>query len=475
MDAYDLAVIGGGSAGLTAASGAASFGARVALIERGQMGGDCLHYGCVPTKTLVRSASVAAGVRMAHRFGIQADDPQIDFPAVMRRVREVQQIVAQRDSVERFRGFGVDVVIGEPEFMGPREIRVGDRRLSARQILVATGSRPAVPSIPGLAEAGFLTNVEALQLVNRPRSILIVGAGPIGVEFAQIFVRLGTKVTVVEKGPRVLPREDEEAALVLQEHLAGEGVRFVFGARILSVVLEGDERLVTAELRGRTETLRAEQILAATGRRANVDIAGLERAGVEIVDGHVRVDEYLRTSAPHIHAAGDVKGGLQFTHVAGYDGKLAVRNILFPGRRQADYRMVPWTIYTDPEIAHAGMTEAEARERHGVVRVCRRDFHEVDRAVIDGSPCGFVKVIADKSGAILGAHVVGSHAGELIQELVLAMHRNIPLGQIAEVIHAYPTWVEGVRGSADAWWIQRFEGRLGFWLKRVSRLTRRFS
>lgn len=473
MDSYDLTVIGGGSAGLTIASGAASFGARVALVEKDKMGGDCLNWGCVPTKALIRSATVAATVKEAHRYGVKSSGVEIDFPAVMQRMRGIVNTIAEHDSPERFRSMGVDVLLGEAEFKNANEIRIGDHQISSKNVVIATGSRPAVPPIPGLTETGFITNIEALQLEVLPKSLAILGGGPIGLEFAQAFARLGARVTVIEMFPTLLPREDAQAAEFVRESLVNEGVHLMLGSKVVEAKKGENGKVVVIEQNGERREVSCEEIFVATGRRPNVEIPGLANIGIEVAKTGIVVDSHLRTTIPHIYAAGDVKGGLQFTHVAGYEGRVVVRNTLFPFKQRVDYRVVPWAVYTDPEIAHVGFTEQEAKDHYGWIGVYTMPFHDVDRAVIDGQDEGFVKVIADKKGQIVGAHVVGDHAGDLIQELVFAMRHRMPIGKISEVIYAYPTKVEGVHKAADLYWRQKlFEGGMGSILKKISRYTR---
>lgn len=473
MDRYDLIVIGSGSAGLTVASGAASFGARVALIEKEKMGGDCLNYGCVPTKALIRSASVAATARQGEKYGIKTASIEIDFASVMERMRRVIHKIAEYDSPERFRSMGVDVILGGAEFHNANEMRIGNHVISSKKTVIATGSRPAIPMIPGLAKTGFLTNIEALQLDELPKSLAIIGGGPIGIEFAQIYARLGVKVTVIQKSHRILPREDAEAVEVLQHSLIADGVQFLVNSHVIQVGKREMTKIVEVDHAGEQLEIPCEEILVATGRKPTIEIPGLQNIGVKVSKAGIVVNSHLATSVPHIYAAGDVKGGLLFTHVAGYEGKVVVRNTLFPFKQRVNYRVVPWTIYTDPELAHVGLTEKEANEQYAHVHVFTEPFHEVDRAVIDGQSEGFVKVITDKKGQILGAHVVGKHAGELIQELVFAMHHKLSIGKISEVIHAYPTKVEGLRKTADMYWKKRlFEGRMASMLKAVSRFTR---
>lgn len=458
VETVDAAIVGGGTAGLTVAAGMASFGLSVLLIEQDRLGGDCLNWGCVPSKALVRAAAVAHTVREAQRYGIAAGPPEVDLPAVMRRVAAVQAEVGKRDSAERFRSLGVDVVHGPATFVAGDAVMAGGRRVRARRIVLATGSRPTVAPIPGLAEASVWTNVDALQMTALPASLAVLGAGPIGMEFAQIYRRLGSDVTVLEMAEEVLPREDAEAAAVVRERLAAEGVRFVLGARVLEVRGGPPSTVVRYGRAGATAEVTVERVLVATGRRANSDVAGIERLGVEATPKGIGVDAYLRTAAPHVWAAGDVSGGLQFTHVAGYQAKLVVRNALFPLKARVNTSAVPWTTYTDPELARVGLTEAEARERLGAVGVFRYPFSDVDRAVIDGRPVGHVKIVADRRGRIVGAHVVGSDAGDLIQEIVLAMAAGVAVGRVAQTIHAYPSRTEGVLRASEEYWRQRMFG-----------------
>ena len=473
MERYEVAVIGGGSAGLTIASGAASFGARVVMVEKSAMGGDCLHYGCVPTKALIRSAMIANTVRNAGNYGIQASLPEVDFMAVMNRMHRVVASISTFDAPERFQKMGVNVLFGTSTFVNPHEFLVGGERIFAKKIVIATGSRAAVPPIPGLSETGYITNVEALQLERMPKSLTILGGGPIGLEFAQVFSRLGADVTVIEMFFQLLPREEAEAAEVLKMALEREGIRFLLGAKVVQVRAHDGNKVVLVEKDAQTIEVTSQEVFVATGRRPNMEIEGLGDIGVQSVRTGIQVNPYLQTTVPHIYAAGDVTGGLQFTHVAGYEGKVVVRNALFPFRQKVDYRVVPWVIYTDPEIAHVGMTEKEAREQNGEVHVYTSSFAELDRAIIDGEAEGFVKVITNRRGQLIGAHVVGSHAGDLLQEIVLAMHRNVPIGAISQVIHAYPTKAEGVKKTADLYWRERFfQGRMSAVMKTISRLTR---
>jgi pyruvate/2-oxoglutarate dehydrogenase complex dihydrolipoamide dehydrogenase (E3) component len=459
---YDLVVIGGGTAGLVSAAGAASMGARTALIERDRLGGECLHYGCVPTKALIRSAKVAHTLRRAEEFGMKPVEAEVDFPAVMRRMRRVIGEVGRHDSPERFRALGVELFLEQQaSFEAPDEISVDGRSLRARSVILATGSHPAVPPVTGLREAGYITHVEALELERLPESLIIIGAGPIGCEFAQIFTRFGCRVSLLEVLPNPLPREDPEISVTLRDRLEAEDVSFHGGRRVIEVRRTGSEKAVISEndRRERLE-LRAEEILLATGQLPAVEGLNPENAGIELQRTGVRVDANLRTTAPGVYAAGDVTGKYLFTHVAEYQGRLALRNALFPLGSRADYRVVPRVTFTDPEVARVGLTEPEARRQHDKVKVFRYPFADLDRAIADGEPEGFVKLVADRRGRILGGHIIGAGAGNLIQEITLAMHRNIPVGQLSQTIHAYPTLSEGVKRAADIYYRELlFTGR----------------
>lgn len=320
---------------------------------------------------------------------------------------------------------------------------------------------------------GFITNVEALQLQALPKYLTILGGGPIGLEFAQVFARLGASVTVIERSAQLLPWEDAEAAETVRRALVSEGIHFLLKSKVIQAKKKGSGKVVVVGQDSKQLEIPCNEIFVATGRRPNVEIPGLQNIGIEVAKSGIVVDGHLRTSIPHIYAAGDVNGGLQFTHVAGYEGRVVLRNTLFPFKQRVDYRVVPWVIFTDPEIAHVGLTEQEAKDKHGQVNVFAMPFDNVDRAVVDGQDEGFVKVIADKKGQIIGAHVVGDHAGDLIQEIVFAMRHKMPIGKISEVIYAYPTKVEGLHKATDLYWRQKlFESGMGSILKKVSRFTR---
>jgi len=480
---FDLVCVGGGVGGLVAASGAAQLGARVALVEKTtSLGGDCLHHGCVPTKALVRAAKVASLVRRAREFGIGAGAIEVDFPAIMRRMRAVQEEAGEVDRPERFQGMGVDVIFGEGRFVSPHAFEIGPerRRLIGRRFLIATGSRPVVLPIPGLAEVRPLTNESILRLERLPGSLIVIGGGPIGLELAQVFVRFGTRVTVIEKMGQVLPREEKELAERLDGVLRDEGIDVHTSSDIERVDrTNGAFSLRLRSKAGTTTTIQAEEVLVAIGRAPNVEALGLEAAGVEVGKRGIVVDERMRTTARHVFAVGDVTGLFPFTHVAEHQAGVAIANALFPlVRQRANSRVIPWVTFTDPELARVGLTEAEARERHGdSVRAYRFDLARFDRALIDGETRGLVKVVCSKRGEILGAHILASGAGELLQEYVLAMSQGGKIGAIARAIHPYPTLVQAAKREADQYYREKlFTGlapRVSRGLIRLGRLLGR--
>jgi len=454
---YDLMVIGGGTAGLVAAAGGASLGARVALIERDKMGGECLNYGCVPSKALIRSAKVASLMRRAGEFGLGPVPVEVDFPAVVARMRSVQRESGEADSPERFRRLGVEVFLGEEaRFVGPREVSVNGSVLRARSVIVATGSRAKPPPVDGLEEVGHVDNVSVLELEKLPRSMVIIGSGPIGTEYAQIFARLGSRVELISSRANPLPIEEPEVGEALKGYLEEDGVRVHGGFRAEEARLEGGMKVVLARNKsGESIELRGEEILVAAGRAPTVDGLGLENAGVEVGEGGLKVDERLMTTAEGVYAAGDITGVLRFTHAAEYQGRIALQNALFPVRRKADYRFVPWATFTDPEVARVGLTEQEAWERHGRVRTYRYALPDLDRAITDRETKGFVKLVTGRRGKILGGHIIGAEAGNMISEVVLAMRRGVPVGELSQTVHVYPTMSEGVKKAGDAYYREK--------------------
>lgn len=460
MERYDLAVIGGGTAGLVSAAVSAGIGARTALIEQHKLGGECLWTGCVPSKAIIRSASVLHALRHAADYGLEADG-RADFARVMERVRAIIARIQPHDSPERFRGLGVDVIEGRARFVSPEQAEVGGRRIQSKRWILATGSRTAVPSVPGLDGAGYLTHETLWELRALPESLLVMGAGPIGIEMAQAFSRLGSRVTVVGAAGQVLEREDPEIAAVLHRQLVGEGIELKLGSTVTRVRTDAGAKVVTVSSPAGETEIRAAEILVATGRRPNVEEMGLDALGVEVSDDGVVVDDTLRTSAHHVWAAGDVVGPYRFTHVADYQARIAAPNALFPVRRKVDYRVVPWCTYTEPEVARVGLTEAEAREQWGDRAGVYRYAHDsLDRALCDGEPDGLTKIVVDPRGRIAGAHVVGPRAGETIHEAVLAVRHRLKLSDLSGMIHIYPTYPESLKRTADAYLRARFSGGL---------------
>lgn len=472
MERYDLAVIGGGTAGLVSAAVSAGIGARTALIEQHRLGGECLWTGCVPSKAIIRSASVLHTLRHAARYGIAADGGRADFAAVMERVRAIIRRIEPHDSPERFRGMGVDVIEGRARFVSPEEAEVSGRRVRARRWILATGSRTAIPAIPGLEETGYLTHETLWELRELPASLLVLGAGPIGIEMAQAFSRLGSRVTVVGAWARVLQREDPEIAAVLHRQLEREGITLHLSASTTAVRVDGEERVATIRVGEREMEVRASAILVATGRRPNVEEMGLDAIGVEVTETGVAVDAALRTSASNVWAAGDVVGPYRFTHVADYQARIAAPNALFPLRRKVDYRVVPWCTYTEPEVARVGLSEAQARAEWGDrAGVFRYDHDSLDRALCDDEAEGLTKIVLDPRGRIVGAHVVGPRAGETIHEAVLAVRHRLKLSDLSGMIHVYPTYSESLKRAADAFLRAKYSGGLA---RRVADLAVRW-
>jgi pyruvate/2-oxoglutarate dehydrogenase complex dihydrolipoamide dehydrogenase (E3) component len=451
---YNLVVIGGGTAGLVAAIGSAGLGAKVALVERDLMGGDCLNCGCVPSKALLRSARAAADVRAASAFGVEVPTgTYADFPAVMERLRRLRARISPADSVWRCRDAGVDVYLGAARFTGPDSVEVAGQTLRFKKAVIATGARAAVPEIPGLAEAGYLTNETVFSLTALPARLAVVGAGPIGCELSQGFARLGSDVVLLEAGPQILPREDADAAAVVARALGRDGLRIALGCRIERVERRGPLRVLHVASESGAGAHEVDEILVAAGRAPNVEGLGLEAAGVaHDLAGGIRVDDRLRTSNPRIFAAGDVCSALKFTHHSDFQSRIVIQNALFLGRARASALTVPRCTYTDPEVAHVGLGEREARERGIAVRVLIQDLQEVDRAILDGEPEGFVKLLlGDRKDRIVGATIVARHAGEMLPELTLAIGQGIGLGKIARTIHTYPTQAEAIRKLGDAY------------------------
>lgn len=468
---YNLAVIGAGTAGLVTAAGAAGLGARVALIERRLMGGDCLNFGCVPSKALIRSARAAASVPEAEALGVRIPgNLEIDFGRVMERVRRLRSQISIGDSARRFRELGVDVFFGQARFQGRTSLDIEGRQVHFRKAVIATGSRPSIPSIPGLREADCLTNESVFSLTERPARLTVIGAGPVGCELAQAFARLGSKVTVVEQSPHLLPREDPDAAELLARTFVEEGIALHLDTRVTRVSVRNGSGLL--QLNGPTgnRTIEADRILVATGRRPNIEDLGLSAAGIRFDHSGIQVNARLQTTNSRVYLAGDVGIAHKFTHAADATARLVIENALFFGNRRAGALSIPWCTYTSPEIARVGLSETEAEQRKLKTTVFKIDMASVDRAVLDGQTGGFVKLLVRKgSDRILGATIVAEHAGEMINELTLAMDTGLGLKNLAELIHPYPTHSEAIRKAANAYQRTRLtpllRRMLGLWFR----------
>jgi len=464
---YDLAIIGAGSGGLTAAGFAAQLGARVALIEKNRIGGDCTWTGCVPSKALLKAAKVAHEVRRAERFGIGANAPAVDMGKVRAYVRQAIAQVYGFESAEELGKQGIEVMEGAARFVSPAAVAVGERIVRAKAFLVTTGARPRIPAIAGLRDVPFATYEQIFENDRLPRSMIVVGAGPVGMEMAQAYRRLGAEVTVVAGRGRLLPKQEPEVRELMQRVFEREGIRFVWG-RAASARRRGEEIVVAAE----GGEACGDLLLIASGRSPAVAGLDLENAGVDYSPDGIRVDRWLRSSVKHIYAAGDVTGGPQFTHLAGWQAFQAARNALLPGSASGQPGLVPWTTFTDPEVAHVGLTEEQARSRFGGdVTVGRWELGRTDRAVCEDERDGFVKLIAKRNGRLLGATVASSRAGETIAELTVALGRKLKVAELAGVIHAYPTYATGVQQLASGMAVARvFSGASGKIVRKLSRI-----
>jgi len=453
-DRYSLVVIGGGTAGLVAAHAAAALGARVALVERHLLGGDCLNVGCVPSKAIIRTSWLYAEMRDAERYGAQVPaDMRVTFADVTERMRSIRARISRADSVQRLAAAGVDVFFGEARFTGTDALTVDGLKLRFRKAMIATGSRPDTPAIPGLAEAGFLTNENVFDLTELPRRLLVIGGGPLGCELAQAFCRLGARTTITQHWPFFLPREERDAAQLLSDAFARDGIEVRLNTDAVKVRVENGEKLVDLVSDDYQSSIAVDAILTGTGRLPNVDGLNLEAAGVDYDrKAGIRTDDFLQTSNRRIYAAGDVTLEHKFTHTADAAARIVVRNALFLGRRRVSALTIPWCTYTDPAIAHVGLYVQQARERNIPVKTFTIPMHDVDRAITDNEETGFVKIhVKERTDRILGATVVACHAGDMINEITLAMVAGIGLRTLARVIHAYPTQAEAIRKAADAY------------------------
>jgi pyruvate/2-oxoglutarate dehydrogenase complex dihydrolipoamide dehydrogenase (E3) component len=442
---YDIGILGGGSAGLTIAAGAAQFGAKTLLIDKeDRLGGDCLHYGCVPSKTLIKTAHVYHLMKNASRFGLPRHEIRpVDFRDVSNRIKSVIATIQKHDSVERFCGLGVKVEFGQAVFRNEHTVSLNGKDVSAKSWVIATGSSPAAPKIEGLEQTPFITNRDIFYLDRLPKSMIVLGAGPISTEMAQAFCRLGTEVTVIQRSGQILGKEDRDMADAVMQNLAGEGVKYYLDTAVLPVKDPGRVREVTVKFKdGKTKVLRAETILIALGREPNLKDLGLENAGVEYDSGGLKLDGRLRTTQRHIFGAGDVTGSYQFTHAAGYEGGVVLTNAILHLPRKADYTFFPWCTYTDPELANIGMNETAAREAGLKHTVWTEEFKTNDRGLAEGEGLGRIKLVLDEREKPLGVQILGLHAGELISEWVAALNGGVKLSALAGAVHPYPTLAE---------------------------------
>jgi pyruvate/2-oxoglutarate dehydrogenase complex dihydrolipoamide dehydrogenase (E3) component len=458
----NLIVIGAGAAGLVSSLIGATVKAKVTLVESGKMGGDCLNYGCVPSKALIKSARIAEQIRHADHYGLTPAEPEFSFPAIMQRINDIVAAIEPNDSVERYTGLGVDVVAGHARIVDPWTVEIArhdgtTQRLTTRAIIIAAGAAPFVPDLPGLADSGYLTSdtlwEELSKLEKLPQRMVVMGGGPIGCELAQSFARLGAKVSLVEMGPRLLPREDSDVSDLAVAALAASGVEVLTGHEALRVEGAASARQLVVAGPDGERSIPFDALIVAVGRKARLTGFGLEELGIE-TRGTIVSDAYLATSVPSIYVAGDVAGPYQFTHVAAHQAWFASVNALFGQfwRFKADYRVIPWTTFIDPEVARVGLNEQEARELGVAHEVTLFPMHELDRAIADSATQGFVKVLTPPGkDRILGVTIVGEHAGDLLAEYVLAMKHGLGLNKILGTIHTYPTLAEANKFAAGAW------------------------
>ncbi|MFQ5456208.1 MAG: dihydrolipoyl dehydrogenase family protein [Nitrospirota bacterium] len=458
MEKFDLAVIGGGVGGLVAASGASQLGARVALVEKERLGGDCLHYGCVPTKALVQSARLISLMHRSEEFGLNPVKVNFEFKKIMERMRAIQKKIGEHDAPERFEKMGIKLFFGRGEFKDIHKFDVDGTSIMSKKFLIATGSRPVRLPIPGLDKVDYLDNIGILAANELPESLLVLGAGPIGMEFAQVFNRFGSKVTVIEKAGQILPREEKELSEILDRILKKEGMEIVTCVETKRIEQSGNKKVLVAECSGREKIFEADELLVAIGRAPNIEGLNLDKIGVQTTRRGIVVDDAMRTTANNIWACGDVTGIFPFTHMAEYEAGIVVSNALFPlVNRKIDKDVVPWTTFTDPEFARVGLTESEAKERYGEenIRVYRYPFSEHDRAIIDMETEGLIKLVCNQKGKLLGAHILGIGAGDLINEYIFAMKNGLPVQKISGTVHVYPTMGQIIKRGADQYYKEK--------------------
>jgi len=455
---YDMIIIGGGAAGLTVAAGAAQLGAKTALIEKDRLGGDCLYYGCVPSKTLIKAAKIYHYAKNLEAFGLpQVEIPPCSLKSVMDHVKKVIDQVAVHDSVERFQGLGVDVIFGSPEFVSDHEVRINGKTLSGSRFTISTGSSPMVFPIEGLQQTGFITNVEVFSLQEQPNRLTVLGAGPIGAELAHAFARLGSKVTLIDILETPLSFEDEDMAEVVIKQMVADGISLRMSSKAKKAFMDGNQKVLAIENNeGKEEEIPCDEILLATGRRPNVEGLNLESAGVSYTKKGIETDLHMQTSQKHIYAAGDVNGKFPFTHIAGAEGSTIVRNAIMHIPGKINYKMTPWVIFTDPEVASVGYNEKRARQEGVEYDIHVESYEEVDRALAESEYHGRIKILTEAgSPKIIGVQIVGLHAGELIGPSVLALNKGMKLSDLATPIFAYPTLSEIHKKSAGKYYAQR--------------------
>jgi pyruvate/2-oxoglutarate dehydrogenase complex dihydrolipoamide dehydrogenase (E3) component len=442
---FDIGILGGGSGGLTVAAGAAQFGAKTLLIEKEKaLGGDCLHYGCVPSKTLIRSAHVYHMMKNARKYGLPGVDIKpVDYRDIAKRIQYVIGTIQKHDSEERFCKLGVKVEFGDSVFTDEHSVKVNGQTYSAKKWVIATGSSPSIPPIEGIDKTPYITNKEIFSLDSLPSSMIVIGAGPIAIEMAQSFCRLGTKVDVVQRSGQILSKEDKNLADIVMNVLSDEGITFHLNTGLVSVRDSGVEKEVVIKKKdGSTENLRAEQILVALGRQANLEGIGLEGISLDFDKKGLKVDNRMRTNHKHIYGAGDVTGAYQFTHAAGYEGGIALTNAILHLPKKADYTYMPWCTYTDPELASIGMNEKRAKDAGIEYSIWTEEFKSNDRSLAEGEEVGYIKMILDGKGKPLGIQILGPQAGELLGEWIAIMNGGVKLSTLASAVHTYPTLAE---------------------------------
>ncbi len=463
----DICVIGAGSGGLSVAAGAARLGAKTVLIEKAKMGGDCLNYGCVPSKSLIAAGKHAHAMTSGAAFGVAPERPRVDFARVRDHIREVIAAIEPNDSQERFEGLGVTVIRGVARFVGPDVVEAEGKQIKARRVVIATGSSPAVPPIRGLSDVSFFTNETIFDNEVLPQHLVVVGGGPIGVELSQAYRRLGADVTLIEMA-EILSKDDPELKQVITDRLREEGINMLTSARVTSVRRHGQGSIVVMEKEGSKHEIHGTHLLIAAGRKPNTDSLGLEEAGIAYDKSGIKVDARLRTTNKKVFAIGDVTGGLQFTHVAGYHAGIVIRNALFRLPAKSDMSVSPWVTYTDPEIANVGLTEAQAREKFGNgIRILKWPLEDNDRAQAERSLRGLAKIVTTARGRILGAGIVAPNAGELIQPWTVALYAKLKIGAMANYIAPYPTMGEISKRAAGSFYTPTLFSTRTRWLVRL--------